>query len=139
MPTPHRSYRVMTNSYIVVGNTDVYNASQPYSNLPLAVVVNGYELEPWVIPCALFIDLIGSLLMQLCYSYYHSSSCGVRSGITCYQISNKFVFPATYLTSGLNATNTIVLSLPYNATDYESALLPRSVYVQYDALRLEVL
>lgn len=34
--------------------------------------------------------------------------------------------------------NEIVLSLPFNATDYESALLPRSVYVQYDALRLEV-
>ena len=34
--------------------------------------------------------------------------------------------------------NEIILSLPYNATDYESALLPRSVYVQYDALRLEV-
>jgi rhamnogalacturonan endolyase len=34
--------------------------------------------------------------------------------------------------------NTFVLSLPYNATDYESAMLPESVYVQYDALRLEV-
>jgi hypothetical protein len=37
-----------------------------------------------------------------------------------------------------NETNEFVLSLPYNATDYESALLPRSVYVQYDALRLEI-
>lgn len=34
--------------------------------------------------------------------------------------------------------NTLVLSLPYNATNYESVLLPESVYVQYDALRLEV-
>jgi len=34
--------------------------------------------------------------------------------------------------------NKIVLSLPYNATDYESAILPQSVYVQYDALRLEI-
>ena len=33
-----------------MGNTDVYNASQPYSNLPFVVVVNGHELEPWVIP-----------------------------------------------------------------------------------------
>jgi rhamnogalacturonan endolyase len=34
--------------------------------------------------------------------------------------------------------NKIVLSLPFNATNYESALLPASAYVQYDALRLEV-
>lgn len=34
--------------------------------------------------------------------------------------------------------NEIVLSLPPNATDYESAVLPLSTYVQYDALRLEV-
>ena len=32
------------------GNTDVYNASEPYSNLPYTVVVNGHELAPWVIP-----------------------------------------------------------------------------------------
>ena len=32
------------------GNTDVYNASEPYANLPYTVVVNGHELEPWVIP-----------------------------------------------------------------------------------------
>jgi rhamnogalacturonan endolyase len=46
------------------------------------------------------------------------------------------LFPTSYLSS--NATNEVVLSLPYNATDYESAVLPRSIYVQYDALRLEV-
>jgi rhamnogalacturonan endolyase len=34
--------------------------------------------------------------------------------------------------------NQIVLSLPFNATDYETAVLPGSIYVQYDALRLEV-
>ncbi|KAL1866752.1 hypothetical protein VTK73DRAFT_4544 [Phialemonium thermophilum] len=102
------------------GNTDVFNVSQPYNNLPFVVVVNGHELEPWIIP------------------YYQSSSCGVRSGIICYQLSHKFVFPTSYLISGHNARNEIVLSLPYNATDYESAVLPRSVYVQYDALRLEV-
>ncbi|KAI9739781.1 MAG: hypothetical protein M1834_006502 [Cirrosporium novae-zelandiae] len=32
------------------GNTDVYNASEPYSNLNYNVVVNGKELDPWVIP-----------------------------------------------------------------------------------------
>jgi rhamnogalacturonan endolyase len=32
------------------GNTDVYNASEPYANLPYTVVVNGKALQPWVIP-----------------------------------------------------------------------------------------
>lgn len=32
------------------GNTDVYNASQPFINIPYNVVVNGQELETWVIP-----------------------------------------------------------------------------------------
>ncbi|KAH8596229.1 polysaccharide lyase family 4 protein [Bisporella sp. PMI_857] len=99
------------------GNTDVYNASEPWANLPYTVVVNNHELEPWVIP------------------YYRSSSCAVRSEVSCYNVANKFVFPATFLKEGKNE---IVLSLPYNATDYESAILARSIYVQYDALRLEV-
>ncbi|KAK8092502.1 hypothetical protein PG999_014701 [Apiospora kogelbergensis] len=102
------------------GNTDVFNATQRYNDLPFVVAVNGRDLEPWVIP------------------YYHSSSCGVRSAVVCYQVAHKFVFPAAYLIGGANMTNEVVLSLPFNATDYESALLPQSVYVQYDALRLEV-
>jgi rhamnogalacturonan endolyase len=32
------------------GNTDIFNASEPYSNLPYTVVVNGKTLKPWVIP-----------------------------------------------------------------------------------------
>jgi rhamnogalacturonan endolyase len=52
-------------------------------------------------------------------------------------VSHKFTFPTKYLATG-KTRNEIILSLPYNATDYESAVLPRSVYVQYDALRLEV-
>jgi len=32
------------------GNTDVFNASEPYSNLPYTVNVNGQDLEPWIIP-----------------------------------------------------------------------------------------
>jgi rhamnogalacturonan endolyase len=55
--------------------------------------------------------------------------------MSCYNIAHKFVFDVEHLKTG---ENTIVLSLPFNATDYESAVLPRSVYVQYDALRLEV-
>lgn len=32
------------------GNTDVYNASQPYANIPYNVAVNGQALETWTIP-----------------------------------------------------------------------------------------
>ncbi len=59
----------------------------------------------------------------------------MRSGIICYNVANKFTFDTSYFVQG---TNEILLSLPANATDYESAVLPTSVYVQYDALRLEV-
>ena len=54
----------------------------------------------------------------------------------CYNLAHKYVFPSKYLTAV--EENEIVLSLPFNATDFESAALPESVYVQYDALRLEV-
>jgi rhamnogalacturonan endolyase len=67
--------------------------------------------------------------------YYQSSSCAVRSAVICYQVANKFEFDPKLLVAG---ENKIVLSLPYNATDYESAVLPQTVYVQYDALRLEI-
>ncbi|KAK7732985.1 hypothetical protein SLS57_000929 [Botryosphaeria dothidea] len=99
------------------GNTDVFNATQPYSNLPYVVTVNGNELEPWVIP------------------YFHSSSCAVRSAISCYNIAHKFVFETNLLKE---KDNEIVLRLPADAMDYESAVLPQQVYVQYDALRLEL-
>ena len=32
------------------GNTDVYSPTEPYSNLPYTVFVNGEALEPWIIP-----------------------------------------------------------------------------------------
>ncbi|OJD31024.1 rhamnogalacturonate lyase b [Diplodia corticola] len=99
------------------GNTDVFNATEPYSNLPFVVTVNGQELEPWVIP------------------YQHSSSCAVRSAISCYNVANKFVFEASLLKE---KDNEIVFRLPSDAMDYESAVLPQQVYVQYDALRLEL-
>ncbi|RYP17000.1 hypothetical protein DL767_010094 [Monosporascus sp. MG133] len=99
------------------GNTDVFNASEPHSNLKYTVSVNGKELEPWVIP------------------YHQSSSCAVRSAVVCYNVANKFVFDPAVLKEG---ENEITLSLPFNATNYESAMLPNSVYVQYDALRLEI-
>lgn len=59
----------------------------------------------------------------------------MRSAVICYNIANKFIFDPAVLREG---ENEIILSLPFNATDYESAVLPASVYVQYDALRLEV-
>lgn len=67
--------------------------------------------------------------------YYHSSSCAVRSEVTCYNVANKFKFDPKFFVAG---TNEIILSLPVNATNYESALLPQDTYVQYDALRLEI-
>ncbi|KAK6193229.1 Lyso-phosphatidylcholine acyltransferase [Pestalotiopsis sp. IQ-011] len=108
---------LLAGAKTAAGNTDVYNASEPYSNLKYTVNVNGEDLEPWVIP------------------YYQSSSCAVRSAVICYNIGHKFRFPSDLLVTG---GNTFILSLPYNATDYESAVLPTTVYVQYDALRLEI-
>jgi rhamnogalacturonan endolyase len=35
------------------GNTDVFNATEPYSNLAYTVSVNGQGLDPWIIPCVL--------------------------------------------------------------------------------------
>ncbi|PSN61322.1 rhamnogalacturonan lyase [Corynespora cassiicola Philippines] len=99
------------------GNTDVFNASEPYSNLPYAVNVNGKDLQPWVIP------------------YYHSSSCAVRSAVICFNVAHKFVFNATILHEG---ENSFILSLPYKGMNHENAILPESLYVQYDAMRLEV-
>jgi rhamnogalacturonan endolyase len=80
-------------------------------------------------------EIDGVLFTDSRCRYYHSSSCAVRSAVSCYNIAHKFVFDANYLKAGENA---IVLSLPFNGTNYESALLPRTVYVQYDALRLEI-
>ncbi|KAG8758733.1 hypothetical protein FRC12_009931, partial [Ceratobasidium sp. 428] len=97
------------------GNTDVDNGA--YTNFDLNVIVNGNKPLPFHIP------------------WYQSSSCGVRSDISCYNLGERLTFPSTWLKSGHNS---IVLSLPFNATGYESAVLPASIYVQYDALRLEV-
>lgn len=100
------------------GNTDVYASTEPYSNLPLTTFVNDQSSGlPFVIP------------------YYQSSSCIVRSAVSCYQVAKKLTFPASWLKAG---SNKLVLHLPFNGTDTETAVLPTSVYVQYDALRLEL-
>ncbi|KAL4955193.1 galactose mutarotase-like domain-containing protein [Aspergillus filifer] len=100
------------------GNTDVYSASEPYANLPLESYINDQD-EP-------LIFLIG---------FNQSSSCIVRSAVSCYQVSAKMEFPAEWLKEG---ENVLTLHLPYNGTDTETAILPATVYVQYDALRLEL-
>lgn len=115
------------------GNTDNYNATQLWNNIPYVVNVNGKDLPPWIIP---YVSLSIAWDTADPDRYNQSSSCAVRSAVICYQLANRFNFPSSYLKA--NATNKIVLSLPFNATDYESALLARSIYVQYDALRLEV-
>lgn len=68
-------------------------------------------------------------------SYYHSSSCAVRFGISCYPKSLKFLFNTKLLRLG---ENEIKLRLPYPFRANETANLPGQVYVQYDALRLEI-
>lgn len=100
------------------GNTDIYNRSEPYANLPLMTFVN--DQSPglsFVIP------------------YYMSSSCIVRSAVSCYQVAKKLSFPTSWLRVG---GNKLVLNLPFSGTNVETAVLPTSIYVQYDALRLEL-
>ncbi|KAL3476169.1 galactose mutarotase-like domain-containing protein [Aspergillus californicus] len=99
------------------GNTKWEPVEGEYSSLPWTVAVNGEYESTWVIP------------------YYRSGSCGVRSAVSCQNIEHKFQFPAGKLKRGKNE---FVLSLPYNASSVETALLPDALYVQYDALRLEV-
>ncbi|KAL4965257.1 galactose mutarotase-like domain-containing protein [Aspergillus stella-maris] len=99
------------------GNSKWTPAESGYNDLPWTVNVNGRYEDTWIIP------------------YWRSGSCGVRSAITCQNIEHHFEFPVEYLAQGRNE---FVLSLPFNATSPESALLPDSLYVQYDALRLEI-
>ncbi|KAJ5378413.1 Glycoside hydrolase-type carbohydrate-binding [Penicillium cosmopolitanum] len=100
------------------GNTDVYNASEPYANLSLESFINE-----------------GNDPLVMTIGFNQSSSCIVRSAVSCYQISSRMTFPSSWLHEGKNVLR---LHLPYNATDTETAILPGTVYVQYDALRLEV-
>ncbi|KAJ1303374.1 hypothetical protein OPQ81_011568 [Rhizoctonia solani] len=58
--------------------------------------------------------------------WYQSSNCAVRSGISCYNIAKKLKFPGSWLKGGWNK---MILSLPFKKS---------AVYVQYDALRMEL-
>ncbi|KAF9878370.1 rhamnogalacturonate lyase C [Colletotrichum karsti] len=99
------------------GNAKWTVSGHPYSNLPWTMAVNGAYESTWEIP------------------YWRSGSCGVRSAVACQNIQNKFSFPSSVLREGRNE---VVLSLPFNASSIETALLPDALYVQYDALRLEL-
>ncbi|KAI9063041.1 polysaccharide lyase family 4 protein [Trametes sanguinea] len=79
-----------------------------FPNFPLNIYVNN-ESDP----------LVWTI------QWFESSSCAERSAISCHLLSNKLQFPATWLKSGHNS---FVLELPHAAP----------VYVQYDALRLEL-
>ncbi|KAK6215378.1 rhamnogalacturonate lyase C [Colletotrichum tabaci] len=99
------------------GNSKWTVTDHPYSNLPWTVNFNGLYESTWRIP------------------YWRSGSCGVRSAVACQNIENKFTFSSSALKEGQNE---LTLSLPFNASSVETALLPDSLYVQYDALRLEL-
>ncbi|OTB09615.1 polysaccharide lyase family 4 protein [Hypoxylon sp. CI-4A] len=90
---------------------------EKYSNVPYTLATNGKDIETWIIPS------------------YRSGSCGARSSVVCQNFGKKFEFSTDFLKEGLNE---FVLSLPFNATDTETALLPETIYVQYDALRFEL-
>lgn len=100
------------------GNTDEYEPDEPYSDLSLESYINQQEE-----PLTMFIG------------FNQSSSCIVRSEVSCYQVRSRMQFPADWLREGHNV---LTLHLPFNATSEETAMLPGTVYVQYDALRLEL-
>lgn len=91
---------------------------EPYSNLPYTVALNGRDVETWAIP------------------KLRSGSCGVRSAVVCQNFGHKFEFAVDAFL--LEGANELVLSLPFNATNRETAQLPGTTYLQYDALRLEL-
>lgn len=55
--------------------------------------------------------------------------------MSCDNFVKKFVFSTNPLTVG---ENTFILSLSSEAASEESAELPETTYVQYDAIRFEV-
>ncbi|KAF8425321.1 galactose mutarotase-like domain-containing protein [Tirmania nivea] len=91
------------------GNSDEVMSGEKYDNVPLVARINGYSGQEttMVVP------------------WYKSSSCAVRSAVSCNQVREKLRFDVEKVRVGWNE---LVLELPiYGA-----------IYVQYDALRLEV-
>jgi rhamnogalacturonan endolyase len=115
----HKQLSHKTNATLTVDLAGIKTGSNNdlYVNLPYTLNVNDKDVETWIIP------------------WWTSTSCGVRSAVSCRQAGHKFSFPIDLLTQG---ENIMVLSLPFNATSIESANLPWTTYLQYDALRLEL-
>jgi rhamnogalacturonan endolyase len=86
-------------------------------NLPYTLNVNGEDVETFIVP------------------WFRSTSCGVRGAVSCNNFDHKFVFPTEKLKNG---ENSFILSLPADAASVETAVLPWTTYLQYDALRLEI-
>ncbi|KAK2756699.1 hypothetical protein FQN54_005145 [Arachnomyces sp. PD_36] len=101
------------------GNTDEWRPEAEWNNVPLQTYINGDSTDP----------------LEMVIGFQQSSSCIVRSEVSCYQVGSKLTFPADRLNEGLNS---FTLHLPADATDPEDAVLPETVYIQYDALRLEL-
>ncbi|KAJ6631233.1 galactose mutarotase-like protein [Mycena sp. CBHHK59/15] len=88
------------------GNEDFSSAT--FASFPLAASVNNLtDVLEWIIPSNV------------------SSSCLERSGISCFNVANKWTFPGNWL---VNGTNQVVLGLHPGS----------STRVMYDALRLEL-
>ena len=95
----------MVRQAVPISSTDLTRPSPgDYSNMNLTATINAHPPLNWTI------------------EWYQSSSCGVRSAVSCYNLAHKYTFPAEWLLSG--GWNQIVLGLPYNATDLETAILP---------------
>lgn len=58
--------------------------------------------------------------LTMIIGFNQTSGCSVRSAVSCYHVQRS------------------TLASPYNVTDVEAAVLPGTVYVQYDDLQLEV-
>ncbi|ETS84958.1 rhamnogalacturonate lyase C [Pestalotiopsis fici W106-1] len=110
--------RVETATFTVqVAGAKTGSRNPEWVNLPYTLNVNGADVETYIIP------------------WNVSTSCGVRSAVSCHNFAHKFVFPTSILVQG---ENFFVLSLPFNASSVETAMLPWTTYIQYDALRLEL-
>lgn len=96
----------LAGAQTAAGNT--HHSTSRWGQFDYTVTVNNHDLDPWTI------------------HDYDSSSCALRSGISCRNLAHKFSFKSGLLKEG---SNEMILSIPHGAT---------SCYVQYDALRLEV-
>jgi len=90
-----------------------------FASMDIKASVNGKSVGVWNVPHTV------------------SASCVVRSGVTCYNVAHKFVFDAGLLKMD---DNTLEISLPKNASGGNgNAKMAKGLYVQWDALRLEVI